>query len=97
MDQLNVFERRQDGLTPFGLLDGHGSILQLPLLEIINPTTPDEQRKSMFTLGTLNTTDVWQEGDRCHQNGCWKMAMTVEKDTLLHFKNRHAFESTYFD
>ena len=25
------------------------------------------------------------------------MAMTVEKDALLHFKHRHAFESTDFD
>ena len=25
------------------------------------------------------------------------MAMTVEKDALLHFKHRHAFESTVFD
>ena len=32
LDRLNVFERRQDGPTPFGLLGGHGSRLQLPLL-----------------------------------------------------------------
>ena len=32
LDQRNVFERRQYGPTPFGLLDGHGSRLQLPLL-----------------------------------------------------------------
>ena len=30
LDQINVFQRRQDGPTPFGLLDGHGSRLQLP-------------------------------------------------------------------
>ena len=58
LDQLNVFERRQDGPTPFGLLDGHGSRLQLPFLEYINSSTPDEQRKWMFTLGTPNATDV---------------------------------------
>ena len=40
---------------------------------------------------------VWQLGDSCHQNGCWKMATTVEKDALLHFKHRHTFESTDFD
>ena len=58
LDHLNVFERRQDGPTPFGLLDGHGSRLQLPLLEYINSTTPDEQRKWIFTLGTPNAIDV---------------------------------------
>ena len=70
LDKLNVFKWRQDGPTPFGLLDGHGSRIQLPFLECINSSTPDEQRKWMFTLGNLNATDVWQVGDRCHNNGC---------------------------
>ena len=94
---LNIFERRQYGPTPFGLLEGHGSRLHLPFLEYINSSTPDEQRKWMFTFGTPYATDVWQVGDSCHQNGCWKMAMTVEKDSLLHSKHGHAFESTDFD
>ena len=51
----------------------------------------------MFTLVTTNATDIWQVVYSCHQNGCWKMAMTVEKDALLHFKHRHSFESTGFD
>ena len=96
LDQINVFERRQDDPTPFGLLDGHGSILLLPFLEYINSSTPDEQKKWMFTLGTPNATYFWQVGDSCHQNGFWKMATTVEKDALLHFKHRHAFETTEF-
>ena len=97
LDNLNVFERFQDGPTTFILLDGHGSRLQLPFLEYTNSSTNDKQRKLMFTLGTKNSADVWQVGDSCHQNGCWKMAMNVEKDALLHFKHRHAFESTDFD
>ena len=43
LDQLNVFEQRQYGPTPSVLLDGHGSIIQLPFLEYINSTTPYEQ------------------------------------------------------
>ena len=97
LNQLNAFERCQYGPTPFGLLDVHGSRLQLPFLEYIKSSTTDEQRKWMFTLGTPNATDVWQVVDSCHQNGCWKMAMTVEKDAILYFKHRHAFESTDFD
>ena len=96
LDQLNIFERRQDGPTPFGFLDGHGSRIQLLFLEYINSATADEQRKWIFTLGAPNVTSVWQVGDIYYQNGCWKMAMTIEKDDLLHFKQIHAFESTYF-
>ena len=51
----------------------------------------------MFTLRNPNATDVWQVGDSCHQNVCWKMATTAEKDAPLHFKHRHAFEGTDFD
>ena len=51
----------------------------------------------MFTLGPPNAIDVWQVRDSCHQNVCWKMAMAVEKDSLLHFRHRHSFESTDFD
>ena len=50
----------------------------------------------MFNLGNPNTAEVWKLGESCHKNGCWKMAMTVEKDALLHFKHRHAFEITDF-
>ena len=97
LDQLNVFERRQDVPNPFGLLDVHGSRLQLLLLEYINSSISYEQSKWMITLGNTNATYFWQVGDRCHQNGCWKMSMTVEKDALLHFKHRHAFQSSDFD
>ena len=96
LDQLNFFERSQDSLNPFGLLDSYGSMLQLPFLEYINYTTPDEQGKWVFTLGTPNATDIWQVGDSYHQNGCWNISVTVEKDALLHFKHRHAFERTDF-
>ena len=48
LDQLNIFERIQDCPTPFGLLDGHGSILQLPLMEYIKSTTPDEKKEVYF-------------------------------------------------
>ena len=69
LDKLNAFERSQDGPTPFGLLEGHGGRLQLPLLEYIKSTTPDEQSKWIFTLGTPNCIDVCQVGDSCHHNG----------------------------
>ena len=97
LDQLNVFERRQDVPTPFGLLEGHGSRLQLPFLEYINSITPDVIINWIQTLGNPNATDVWQVGDRINHNVCWKMAMTIEKYSLIRFKQRHEFESTDFD
>ena len=56
LDQLNVFERRQDVPNPFGLLDVHGSRLQLLLLEYINSSISYEQSKWMITLGNTNAT-----------------------------------------
>ena len=97
LDNLNVFAWLQYGPTTFILLDSHGSRLQLPFLKYTNSSTNDKQRKLIFTLGTKKYTDVWQVGDSCRQHGCWKMAMNVEKDALLNFKHRHAFESTDFD
>ena len=78
-DQLNVFDRRQEGPTPFGLFDAHRSRLQLPFLEYINSKTPDGQMKFIFTLRTHNATYVWKLGVIFHHNGFWKMAITVKK------------------
>ena len=63
LDQLKVFEWHQDGPTPFGLLDCHGSRLQFPCLEYINSKTYDGLRKCIFTLVTPNATNVWQVED----------------------------------
>ena len=59
LDQFNVFERRQDGPTSFGLLEGHGIRLLLKFLEYINSTKTDGQRKWIFNLETPNLTDIW--------------------------------------
>ena len=69
----------------------------MPFLVYINYPTPGGIIKWVFTLVTINATNVWQIGYISNQNGCWKMAVTVEKDALLIFKNRHEFESTYSD
>ena len=52
----------------------------------------------MFTLGTPNATGVWQVGDSCHKYGYWKMAMTIEKDSLLYLNtDMHLKELTLID
>ena len=97
LDQRYVFEQRQDGPAPFRILEIHESRLQLPFLECINYTTPDGLRKWIQNLGDPNATNIWQVGNRNNQNGCWKMATTVEQDALIQFKQKHEFESTDFD
>ena len=58
LDQLNVFEKHQDGPTPFGLLDGHGSRPQLLFLEYNNSKTPDGIINWIQTLRNLNVANV---------------------------------------
>ena len=82
LDQLNLFEWRQDDPTPFGLLDCHGSILHLPFLEYINYKISYGLIKWIQNFRNPKATDVWQVVDSSNHNGCWKMAMTIE-NTLL--------------
>ena len=78
MDSLNVFDRT-DGISPFLLLDGHGSRFELPFLQYINnPLTHWN-----VCVGVPYGTSYWQVGDSSEQNGCFKMALTKYKRDLL--------------
>jgi hypothetical protein len=74
MDELDVFDR-STGLSPFLLLDGHGSRFELEFLEYIN--TPEH--KWNCCIGLPYGTSYWQVRDSSEQNGCFKMAFTREK------------------
>ena len=67
------------------------------LLEYIKSTTPDGLINCIQTLGTPSATDVFELVDRSNHNGCSKMSMTIEKDDIIRFKQRHKFESTECD
>ena len=69
IDDLGVFPRVPGGPTPFLLLDGHGSRLEVPFLKYIN----DVNHKWVVCIGVPNGTSIWQVGDSNEQNGTYKM------------------------
>ena len=83
LDELKVFNR-DDGVSPFLLLDGHSSRLQAPFLQYIN--TPEDHY--VTCIGVPYGTALWQVGDSSEQNGSFNMAMTAEKRKLLQEKEK---------
>jgi len=78
LDDLKVFPR-EDGVSPFLLLDGHSSRLQPPFLRYIN--SPEDHY--VTCIGVPYGTALWQVGDSKEQNGSFNMAMTFEKRNLV--------------
>ena len=83
-DGLGVFNRSDDGVPPFLLLDGHGSRFDLTFLEYIN----DPATRWNVCIGVPYGTSYWQVGDSTEQNGCFKMALTRHKRNLLKKKEQ---------
>jgi len=82
IDTKEVFDR-STGLSPFLLLDGHGSRCDLEFLEYIN----SEETKWHVNIGLPYGTSYWQVGDSTEQNGCFKMALSKAKQELVTKKN----------
>ena len=59
IDDKGMYLWQENGPTPFLLLDGHGSRLEVPLLSYIN----DPSHKWVVCIGVHNDTSVWQVGD----------------------------------
>lgn len=89
IDKLGVFDR-SDGVSPFLLLDGHGSRFDLKFLRYINTNTT----KWNACIGVPYGTSYWQVGDSTEQNGCFKMALTKHKRNLLRRKEECRLEFT---
>ena len=83
MDNLNLFPRIE-GLTPFVLLDGHGSRFELPFLEYIN----NPEHEWAVTIGVLYGTAIWQVGDSAEQNGNFNMLSVKAKRKIVDDKER---------
>jgi hypothetical protein len=81
MDDLNVFDR-STGITPFLLLDGHHSRLELPFLTYIN----DDKNKWNVCIGVPYGTHLWQVADAEEQNGTFSLAITKAKREM--YKNK---------
>ncbi len=81
MDTLDLFPR-EDGVTPFLLLDGHGSRLELPFLQYIN----NPLHNWIVCIGVPYGTSYWQVADSSEQNGSYKMALATAKKELVQKK-----------
>jgi len=75
IDDRKVFPRHDNNPTPFLLLDGHGSRLEIPFLSYIN----NPQHKWVVCIGCPNGTSLWQVGDSSEQNGCYKIYCAEHK------------------
>ena len=82
LDELEVFDQ-STGLSPFLILDGHGSRFELEFLEYINTC----ETKWKVNIGLPNDTSYWQVGNSMEQNGCFKMALSKAKQKLVTAKN----------
>jgi hypothetical protein len=75
MDELKIWERPEDSPTPFLLLDGHHSRMELPFLDYIhNPEHP-----WAVCIGVPYGTHIWQVADASECNGTFKMCVTRTK------------------
>jgi hypothetical protein len=77
LDSLHIFDR-STGLSPFLILDGHGSCFEFEFLEYINKA----EHKWNVNIGLPYGTSYWQVGDSTEQNGCFKMALSKRKEAL---------------
>lgn len=78
IDRIDVFPRGETNPTPFLLLDGHGSRLEVPFLSYVN----NPAHKWVVCIGVPNGTSIWQVGDSPQQNGCYKMYSSEYKKML---------------
>jgi hypothetical protein len=59
LDELNVFDRSEDDIPPFLLLDGYGSRFDLEVLEYVNSVETNWR----VCIGVPYGTSYWQVGD----------------------------------
>ena len=89
MDDLKLFEHCP-AQRPFLLLDGHHSRLELPFLEYIT----NEFHRWHVCIGVPYGTHIWQLADSTEQNGCFKMALTMLKRTIMSSRDIKTFYAT---
>ena len=90
IDGLGVYEREEGGPTPFLLLDGHHSRLELPFLRYIT----DKDHEWMVCIGVPYGTHLWQVADSSQQNGRFKIAITKIKQEIMRIRTRKNFVMT---
>ena len=80
IDQLRIFNLyRENGATPFLLVDGHQSRFHTTFLKYIT----NEDHPWKVSLNVLYGTSLWQARDSYQQNGRFKVALMNLKKHLL--------------
>jgi hypothetical protein len=87
IDKLNVFDHR-NGPNPFLLLYRHGSQFELDFLSYIHA----EDMKWDVCIGLPYGTSYWQVSDSMEQNGCFKMALTKDKQQVVQYKHDNGLD-----
>jgi hypothetical protein len=82
MDKMNIWERTADGPTPFLLLDGHHSRMELPFLDYIM----DAAHEWVVCIGVPYGTHIWQVADASECNGTFKMYITRAKRVIFNLR-----------
>ena len=81
---MEVFNR-QEGATPFILIDGYRSRLEMGFLEYIcNPA-----HEWAVVIGVPYGTALWQVGDIPEQNGSYNMASVMIKSKIVMDKEKY--------
>jgi hypothetical protein len=78
MDKIKLFDRSQ-GISPFLLIDGHHSRMELPFLNYIF----DPLHRWFVCIGVPYGTHVWQVADSAQQNSAFKSKLVEAKRELL--------------
>jgi hypothetical protein len=79
MDGLKIWEQTDDSPTPFLLLDGHHSRMELPFLDYIH----NQEHPWAVCIGVPYGTHIWQVANASECNGCFQMCVTRTKRVMF--------------
>ena len=81
LDKMEIYDRNE-GISPFLLLDGHHSRMEPPFLEYIN--NPDTEW--FVCIGVPYGSHIWQVADSSQCNGAYKTAFAKYKQKVCDMK-----------
>ena len=91
LDRYLQIPRHKGCPTPYILLDGHQSRLDIPFLSYVS--SPEHRWNAL--IGIPNGTSLWQVGDSIEQNGCFKMHQYDVKTKILNKKRELGMQDTH--
>jgi hypothetical protein len=77
--KLKIWEQTDNSPTPFLLLDGYHSHMELPFLDYIHK----KEHQWAVCIGVLYSTHIWQVANASKCNGSFKMCVTRTKQVMF--------------